>query len=492
MKNVFKNTLKLMLICSVGLLTSCDAEKEMTKNNKLIMRPFSMNEVSKNGNSKLFETVNVVKNMHPDASIPNEHAKIVFEEKTGLYFDDEKGVYIEKGNIKSYTFPIIRTSLSEKVKNICFNEKDNGNFDVYIVSYDFTKEEAETLTKEQLIQREKTYLAIVKNGVPLTTFNYVCIDVILEVVVSEFEGVLDGNATEDHVEYVIIDSFCYDASGDDFGGFDYGFGSDSSGSNNSGGGESDSDIITGTIISDTEAQNPGSMPLGFALEYFENSLDEFSLPVYIQHPEFREYLASQECNYNSRQFIMEMIGVFQSDQYTQDQKDFLSQLLTICAYNSASFTINESVNSNNSTIEDIQNQLGDISSTDDNLFEVEDLPTSNNGFIGRCKLKVNSFYSVRVSMNFSTNPNGQYTLTKENVSSELSGLTPFTEWMQLPNQCKVNNNYNGKIKIELYGRLQQHYTVPPFQGIKITQFIRIIIMVDKNTGEIISSELYFD
>lgn len=35
MKNVFKNTLKLMLICSVGLLTSCEAEKDLIKRNTI-------------------------------------------------------------------------------------------------------------------------------------------------------------------------------------------------------------------------------------------------------------------------------------------------------------------------------------------------------------------------------------------------------------------------------------------------------------------------
>ena len=31
-----------------------------------------------------------------------------------------------------------------------------------------------------------------------------------------------------------------------------------------------------TLISDTEAQVPGSLPLGWAIHYFENSLDEFT------------------------------------------------------------------------------------------------------------------------------------------------------------------------------------------------------------------------
>lgn len=36
MKNVFKNTLKLMLICSVGLLTSCEAEKDLMKKSSIL------------------------------------------------------------------------------------------------------------------------------------------------------------------------------------------------------------------------------------------------------------------------------------------------------------------------------------------------------------------------------------------------------------------------------------------------------------------------
>jgi hypothetical protein len=487
MKNIFKTISKTTFICFLAILSGCEAEKDVVKNNKLTIRSFSMNDAANKGNSKLMEAVQKVKTMRP--ADDSENARIVLDVKSGLFFDDEKGIYIETADKKSYTFPIITSSPTEDVKNICFNEKSDGNYDVYIVKYDFTKEEAENMTTEQLMLREKVYMQLVKDGVPLTTLSIVCVEILELIEISEFEGVYDGDATQTEVQWVVIDVFCYNAAGDDYDGFNYGSG-DGNPENPDTGGGVDTGIVTGTIIGDTEAQAPGSLPLGFMMEYFENNLDEFALPIYQAHPELREYLAANNCTPESRLFALEMIALFQSEEYTQEQKETISELIAICANNNASVTIHNPVNDNNVTIEELQNQLD--SNLSANLLEIETIPTIDNGFIGRCKITINPLYSVRIAMNFSTNANGQYTLTKENVSSELSGLTAFTEWTQLPNQCNVNNNSNGRIRVELYGKLQQHYTIPPFEGIKITRFIRIIILIDKNTGEIISSEWYFD
>ena len=307
MKNIYKNTLKTTLFCFLVLLSSCEAEKDFVKNKKLTIRNFSMKEVSNKVSSKLVEAVNEVKNMHSITT--NENAKIVFEEKTGLYFDDEKGVYIEMDSKKSYTFPIIRTSTSEKVKNICFKEKQNGNFDVYIIRYDFTKEEAEQLTKEQQMQREKVYMKLINSGTPLATFNIVCIEILEGIEVSEFEGVMDGDATETHIQWVTIFQACYNEGGGETDGFNGGLGDGVDTGNNTGGGvNDDSPVITGSIIGDTEAQVPGNMPLGWRIKYFEERLDkDFELPIYNAHPELREFLASLNCNSSSQQFVLEIV-----------------------------------------------------------------------------------------------------------------------------------------------------------------------------------------
>jgi hypothetical protein len=316
MKNIFKNTLKIAFICLVVILSSCEAEKDFVKREKILVRKFSMKEASKKGNLKLIETVDKVKNMH--SSQNNVNSKIVFDEKSGLYFDDEKGIYIEKDEEKSYTFPIIRTSTTEKVQNICFNLKANGNYDVFLVKYNFTKEEASGLTDEEIKNREKQFITLLKDGQVVNFFRYVCIDVVMyittEIAPPIDQGDLTGNFGTNpgtSTTVVTIASGCFftnDSGGGDTGdGFNGGLGDGSNpGSGDNGGGVSDdSGIITGSIISDTEAQIPGSMPLGWIIKYFEDNLDkEFELPIYKAHPELRDYLASNNCNYESKQFVI--------------------------------------------------------------------------------------------------------------------------------------------------------------------------------------------
>jgi hypothetical protein len=481
MKNILKTILKMALICLLALLSGCEAEKDLTKNNKLVMRKFSMNDIANKGNSKLAEAVGKIKSMHPAAT--NESARIVFDEKSGLYFDDEKGIYIEMDDIKSYTFPVIRTSISEKVMNICFNEKSTGNYDVYIVKYDFTKEEAENLTKEQLMQREKAYIQLIKDGNPVTTYSIVCVDILQQVEISEFEGILDGDATETHVQWVTIDSFCYDAGAEDYDGFNYGSGSgsDNPGDTNTGGTEDSNGIITGTLISDTEAPIPGSIPLGIALEYFEDSLDDLALPVYNAHPELREYLAMNNCDFNSREFVMGMIAVFQGEEYTQEQKEAISHLIAYCANNGSTFSIDSSVNANNSIPLNDENELNDFlnNQNDEGGEFTYEMPQPNLK-ISSTKLWIGVFNGVKFNVKQNITP---YSVI--NVTSELFGATIFVNWHQTDYTTSISENI---VTIDVYGV----YSIKIFfedVGTIYHENQHIQIKIDKLTGNIISSKL---
>lgn len=187
-----------------------------------------------------------------------------------------------------------------------------------------------------------------------------------------------------------------------------------------------------------------------------------------------------------------LIDYIMENNVSQQAVNEVTQLINICLSNNVTLTINNPVNGNILTLEDLQDELESNFSVPNNLFETETIPMVNNGFVGRCKIKINTFYGIRIGMNFTTTTNGQYSLAKQNISSDLYGLSAFTQWTQLSSQCTVNNNFNGRIRVELYGKLHQQYTIPPFNGVNINQFIRIILLIDKNTGETISTEWYYD
>ena len=309
MKNILNYILKPTIVCLLFLSAACDTEREYIKEEKFIVRKFSMNEMAKKSDAKLTEAVNRAKNLRLEG--PSENSKIIYDEKAGLYFDDEKGLYIEKDDKKSYTFPVIRFSVTEKVQNICFNKKENGDYDVYLVKYDYTIEEAESFSDEELKTRGKELIPLIKNGVELKFVRYVCVDAALYVT-EEIAAPIDhgdltgnnGNNFSTQTTVISISTSCFFASIDGNGGIYHGAPGSVPGGNVGGSPDTDNQVMTGSIISDTEAPAAGDISLVLALRYFEQGLEDFLLPVYRAHPEFREYLITNNCDSASRQFVI--------------------------------------------------------------------------------------------------------------------------------------------------------------------------------------------
>lgn len=82
--------------------------------------------------------------------------RMVYDSILGIEYDDEKGIHIQNGDYESYTFPIRNYEANEKVRNLIFSSKTGGDFDVYIYSYDFTKEELSIITEAQLLSKSVT------------------------------------------------------------------------------------------------------------------------------------------------------------------------------------------------------------------------------------------------------------------------------------------------------------------------------------------------
>ncbi len=317
MKNIFK----VIFISFIVLLTGCEAEKEFAKQNKIIVRPFSMKSMTAKTNSKLSQAVNSIRKIKVNTTTESSNSKLVFDEKAGLYFDDEKGLYIEKDNLKSYTFPIIRTSADEKIKNICFNEKLDGNYDVFLVKYDLKKEEVLNLTEEQKALREKQFVALMKDGVNIDSFRFQCINITLTTT-TEYappidNGDLTGNFgynTVSHTTTVVIGSSCYFDNGSSGAGFNQGIGSNGSfnssgatGSGSSSNTQSGSDIITGLNTQDFGNSLTDGELFYYNYTSFINRLNDEQKQVFDNHPECAIYLVRNNWSIYSQNFVKEMI-----------------------------------------------------------------------------------------------------------------------------------------------------------------------------------------
>ncbi|WP_293893608.1 hypothetical protein [Flavobacterium sp.] len=174
--------LLISLICLflIGItFSSCEAEKDVAKDNKIIVKKCSMKDFKLRSDIKLNEAANYLNRLQAESLQQNANSKLVYDENSGLFYDDEKGIYISKDGKESYTFPIIQSDSTVKIKNITFNKNTSNAYDVYIVNYDYTKEDLSNYTKEELNQREIKYQALLKNGVeyPVEAQSFVCIDI---------------------------------------------------------------------------------------------------------------------------------------------------------------------------------------------------------------------------------------------------------------------------------------------------------------------------
>lgn len=448
MKNIFK----LAFISLLVLLTGCEAEKELAKQDKIIVKPFSMKSITARSNAKLCQAVSGIRKMKPNTvTTDSGNSKLVFDEKTGLYFDDEKGLYIEKDNLKSYTFPVIRTSSDEKVKNICFNEKQNGNYDVFLVKYDLTKEEAVTLTEEQKQLREKQFVTLMKDGVAVDKIGLNCVNIVLttttEYVVPNDQGELTGNfgyTTVSHTTSVIIGSACYFDFGNTGGpGFNNGLGTN--GNNNSSGATgsntsntgTNNDIITG--INTLDFDDPLTDGDIFYYNYtdFMSHLNPDQKKLFGNHPELINYLVSNHWSTDSRSFIMQMIFTLESDDYTQEQKDTISQLISTCAENEVELQTN-TANGNSINFESINDLNTYIQSLrTENIVEGPNNSSiiNQNQVFATKTIELTPLINLAIEVVFNTTPS--FSLESSGCKSFISNVIIGNSWVQ--NSMSITN-----------------------------------------------------
>jgi hypothetical protein len=168
----------ISLLFMVLLLMGCEAEKDVVQDDQMIVKRCSMNDFRLQSDEKLMKAVSKLNGFRPKRQQNGAMARMIYDEKTGLYYDDEKGIFVSKDGKESYTFPIFQVDPNEKIKNITFNKNESNGYDVYLVHYDFSKEEAEMYSKEVLSQRDVKYEVILKNDVAYSAERrwWICVD----------------------------------------------------------------------------------------------------------------------------------------------------------------------------------------------------------------------------------------------------------------------------------------------------------------------------
>lgn len=136
-----KNFYYLFLIY---LFFSCSAEKdyEIPQEKKIFVSEFKINNEILKTNPKLEQALTKVNQIVSSPNNLDVSLRLAYNLDYGLFFNDQKGLFVDNGSQKSYTFPVLSLQKNEKIKNICFNENSNGDYDVYLVKYDMTKQEA--------------------------------------------------------------------------------------------------------------------------------------------------------------------------------------------------------------------------------------------------------------------------------------------------------------------------------------------------------------
>ncbi len=155
MKHIAKKISKLLFFGSIFVTLSCEVQENYNENNKkqILVEDFSLQSIQGKTSSKLLETANKIKSLNATGI----NSKVVYNADFDFYIEDEHGKHIVIDGKDSYTFEITRTTGDQKVENIIFNEKENGEFDTFLLKYDYTKEEYSNLTPQVLNERDLSY-----------------------------------------------------------------------------------------------------------------------------------------------------------------------------------------------------------------------------------------------------------------------------------------------------------------------------------------------
>ncbi|NDP26601.1 MAG: hypothetical protein GZ087_04120 [Flavobacterium sp.] len=150
MKTFLRNFRFLSLIILLLILSNCQVEENSVIKNtslKYNIKNLTQNEIATN--LKIVENINALsKNKN------NAIGKTIPYNELGFTIRTDFAKYIEKGEYNSYTFSTVQ-KYSENIKNVLFSKNENGEYDAFLVEYNYNKQELLNSSPDKLIEKTK-------------------------------------------------------------------------------------------------------------------------------------------------------------------------------------------------------------------------------------------------------------------------------------------------------------------------------------------------
>ncbi len=220
------------------MLASCseDLYDDQINESNIKIQRISMND------SKFKENYNLMKSMNNLLKDQSKNASSRYEYYTeyDFFIDEENGVYLEKDNLESYTFPAYKNETDSLITNVIFNKTVNGDYDVIVAKYDLLESVINELTKEELMAADVECVNITNR---LRGPELICFESQEYVMVPIKQGELTGVFGYEGI-WVTTYSYCYWSSTSGGGGDGSSGSSGSSGNGTGTGGNNGGGVLT--------------------------------------------------------------------------------------------------------------------------------------------------------------------------------------------------------------------------------------------------------
>ncbi len=154
-----------MLVALPLLLYNCDEDdfqEEQTIDIEEVAPEISVTIIDLSeiaANTKMLETLEKLSKANLISKTTNRDT--ITSNEYGFIIDTDYVKYVENGNYNSYNFEIIRDSPEDdKLENLFLTLNEDEEYDTFIIKYDFTLEELNSLTQEELDNKTTQYTTI--------------------------------------------------------------------------------------------------------------------------------------------------------------------------------------------------------------------------------------------------------------------------------------------------------------------------------------------
>jgi len=475
------------LIASIMILFLSSCEKDLYEDSinnnskKYIIQTINLNTYNKKPSDLL-----TFKNKLDNKKRISFESKIVYDSINNFYIDDENVRLIQSDNLESYTIGI-KYENSDKIHNIVFDQNEEGDFDSYLVKYDFTSEELNTLSTDVLETKEIIYIPIEfdENGIMRFENPYgglVCIQE-WSTEYNMWANAPGGGNNPSPTSPTITGNFCQYISTDLSGGGSAPVETNNTGGNNSGysgggynTGNNSNLNTTGGVYGNGGIDGTGIITSPVVVVVTHILLDFIT-----------DLTPTQLLWWNNpnNADAVDSISNYLLD--IEADEEFVKELIDLAIENNATFNFDNTIDPANSlnfdTVQELQNYLNNFNNSVAINLETED--NGNNTKTSRFKFDLGMFAYLNVSVRQKLQaPSQVYSV--ENISSSISGLTLAMEWEQNDDD---DLNVSGNIAtVTFTGTLSINCFVDGI-GVFFSDNVTIICSFNTTTGTLISSQL---